>query len=202
MEATRSDGLGRVTGGALWRRRSRVWMRRSAELSALCGMIAILAIMLYSVTDVALRYLFNAPLPGAVDVVGYGLGFAVAAVMPYGFVNRDHVSVDLLPGLAPGRGQAAIQSAVCLVSTVCIGTLTQRIWLYAAERRTVGDRMWILQVEVWPIWYAMAAFFSLAVLSLATMTLLAASEIAWGPERPVPEDAGAGTFDPHAQSRP
>lgn len=199
MEAARSDESGRVTGGASWRRCLRIWMHRLAELSALCGMIAILVIMLYSVTDVVLRYLFNAPLPGAVDVVGYGLGFAVAAVMPYGFVNRDHVSMELLLGFAPRRGRTAIEASVCLVSTVCMGVLTQRIWLYAADRRMVGDRMWILQVEVWPVWYAIATFFSLAVLSLAVMTSLAALETVLGPEPPAAESAGTETFDPRAQ---
>ncbi|WP_162906631.1 TRAP transporter small permease [Algihabitans albus] len=173
-------------------------MRRSAEIAALCGMVAILGIMLYSVSDVALRYLFNAPLPGAVDVVAYGLGFAVAAVMPYGFVNRDHVSVDLLPGLARGRGRLAVEAFVCLVSTACMAVLTQRIWVYALERRTVGDRMWILQIEVWPIWYAMASFFSLAVLSLAVMTLLAAADAALGPGPAVSQSAGEDVSKPQA----
>lgn len=198
MGAVRSTGLERPQVDGSLRRRIRRWMRRVAEASALMGMVAVLGIMLYSVADVALRYLFNAPLPGAVDVVSYGLGFAVAAAMPYGFVNDHHVSVDLLSGLTRGRARAAVRTAVTLVSTVCVGVLTQRIWIYADERRVVGDRMWILQVEVWPVWYAIAALFSLTVALLAALAVLAAADAVLGPDdAPEPEsEAAAGRSEP------
>ena len=196
MGAIRSRGQDRLHADGSLRWRVRRWLRRIAEASALMGMAAIIGIMLYSVADVALRYLFNSPLPGAVDVVSYGLGFAVAAVMPYGFVNNDHVSVDFLSDLTKGRARAAVQTAVGVVSTVCVGVLTQRIWIYADARRVVGDRMWILQVEVWPLWYAIAGLFSLTVILLATITILAAIDTLLGPERVVgAASPSAGGFE-------
>lgn len=160
--------------------RTEHWMRRVSEAVALIGMAVVLAMVLYTGVDVLLRWLFNAPLPGAVDVVSYGLGFAVAAVMPYGFVNNDHVSVSLLQDALPPRGRALLTALVGITCTIFMAGLTYRTWIYAFERKAVGDTMWILGYQVWPVWVAIAALFTLTVAMVALIPILAVARAILG----------------------
>lgn len=138
--------------------------RRASAASAVFGMMIIALVMLFTVSDVALRYTLNRPLAGGVDVMAYGLALAVAAVMPWGFASKSHVSVDILSNALPPRPRAAFDCVINLVSAVAIAALAWRLWLLAGTRRASGDRMWILQFETWPLWYAVAAGFGVCMI--------------------------------------
>ena len=128
------------------------WLHRLAAALALAGMGVVALVGLYTVGDVVMRYVFNAPLPGAVDVVTYGLALAVGAVMPWGVVARSHVAVTILADRAGPRGRALLDAFVLTVVAGFFVLLAWRIGLYALERLGAGDTMWILAWPVWPVW--------------------------------------------------
>lgn len=147
-----------------------------SEALALLGGAILIGLACYTIVDVSLRALLNAPLPGAVDVVSYGLGLVVACVLPLGFAHDHHVSVALLSDTLKGRARAAVLGLVTLVSGGFMGLLAYRATLYAAERAKVGDRMWILQFEVWPVWAVIAAMMWVTTLVLAGLLVLRLAE--------------------------
>lgn len=161
QQVTENDKLPRPRGrlGAL-----QVCSQRASAAGAVVGMMIIALVMVFTVCDVVLRYTLNRPLTGAVDVMTYGLALAVAAVMPWGFVNKTHVSVDILSTSLPSRPRAILDCIISLISAVAIAALAWRLWLLAEARRASGDRMWILQFETWPLWYAVAAGFGVCVI--------------------------------------
>lgn len=78
---------------------------------------SILAMMMFLMaTDVALRYVFNSPLPGAYELIEY----MMAILVPFGIVycahKKGHVSVDLVVGRFTKRTQAILGSITSLLS--------------------------------------------------------------------------------------
>ncbi|WP_074444932.1 TRAP transporter small permease [Saliniramus fredricksonii] len=143
--------------------RLQTFSQRASAVSAIVGMLIIALVMIFTVCDVVMRFTLSRPLAGAVDVMTYGLALAVAAVMPWGFAKNSHVSVDILSTTLPPRPRAVLDCAINLVCAIAIGALAWRLWLLAGSRRASGDRMWILQFETWPLWYAVAAGFGACV---------------------------------------
>jgi TRAP-type C4-dicarboxylate transport system permease small subunit len=75
-------------------RRIRVLTQRVAFV----GVIAMLVVAFVQVTDVLLRWLFNSPISGLNEVIGLGIGVAVAATFPAGAAQRVNLTIDLLGG--------------------------------------------------------------------------------------------------------
>lgn len=137
---------------------------RGSRFLAVLGMLVMVTVAVYTVVDVLLRYLLDAPLPGAVDLVTYGLALAVGAVMPWGLYSGQHVAVPLLVDRLPPFPRRVADALVMTTVAVFMAALTWRIALFALERFRTGETMWILGYVLWPIWTAVAAMFALALL--------------------------------------
>jgi len=61
-----------------------------------CAAVALLGIMLLMLVDVAGRYLFNAPVPGAGEVIELLMGITVFAALPLVTARGEHVRLDYL----------------------------------------------------------------------------------------------------------
>lgn len=159
---------------------------RIGEALAVAGMALIAGVGLYTVADVVMRYVFNSPLPGAVDIVTYGLAGGVALVMPHSMVTGRHVAVTLLVDAVGGRVRAVLDALVLTVVAAFLCVFTWRIAVFTAERFALGEKMWILGWPVWPAW-------GLVTLGFGTATLFALfmAALAWArpflPMAPPPE---------------
>ncbi len=148
-------------------------MTRIGEALALAGMALIAGIGLYTVGDVVMRYVFNSPLPGAVDIVTYGLAGGVALVMPHSVVTGRHVAVTLLVNAVGRRVRVVLDAVVLTIVALFFSVFTWRLAVFAAERFAVGDTMWILGWPVWPVWGLVTAGFGTATLFALCMAALA-----------------------------
>ena len=152
-----------------------VLMARIGEALAVSGMTLIAGVGLYTVADVVMRYVFNAPLPGAVDVVTYGLAGGVALVMPHSVVTGRHVAVTLLVNAVGARIRAILDAFVLTLVAVFLCVFTWRIAVFTSERFALGEKMWILDWPVWPAWglvttgFGTATLFALLIAALAWM---------------------------------
>ncbi len=150
-----------------------VLMTRIGETLAVAGMALIAGVGLYTVADVVMRYVFNSPLPGAVDIVTYGLAGGVALVMPHSVVTGRHVAVTLLVNAVGRRLRAVLDALVLSVVAVFFCVFTWRIAVFTAERFALGEQMWILGWPVWPAWALVTAGFGIATLFAFFMAALA-----------------------------
>lgn len=132
---------------------------------ALLGGAVIVALVGVTVVDVAMRYVFDAPLYGAQDVLQFGMLLAVFLSVAYCGRTGGHVSVDLLAGHLngwPGRLSGllvALASALIMVALVWEGIAK------AIEAATYNEASNLLGVPHWPFYGAMA--FGAAVYALA-----------------------------------
>jgi TRAP-type C4-dicarboxylate transport system permease small subunit len=70
---------------------------------ALClaGGVAVLFIMLVTVADVALRYLFNSPIKGTLDLTQMAMVITVFCAIAYAGWTGRHIVVDMIPPVFP-----------------------------------------------------------------------------------------------------
>ncbi len=131
--------------------------------------LAAFAMMLVTCIDVVGRYVFTAPLPGAVEINELLLGLMVFGALPLVTAGREHVSIGLLDGLFRGPADRVRQILLNLVSGAVIGITAYRLWLKADELAANGDTTLYLRIPAAPFGY----FMSLAA-GVTTVILLVA----------------------------
>lgn len=127
------------------------------------------AMMAMVVADVALRYLFNAPIRGTFEIVGFLLGIMVFAGIVVASEQNDHINVSILDYLFTGRLRWFQQAFVLLFSSAVLGFICYRLFA-AAERMRKRDLLALsFDVPVAPVVYVMAALAGLACLMVVQL---------------------------------
>jgi TRAP-type C4-dicarboxylate transport system permease small subunit len=123
-----------------------LWISKAARLIGrgigLLGRFAnsiaagVLAVMMFlTATDVLLRYFFNRPILGSVEMTEFLMAILVSLGLGYCTLSKGHVTVDLLISRFSPRAQAIINSITCLVSFGLIALITWRCILYISVVR-------------------------------------------------------------------
>ncbi|UYN93838.1 MAG: TRAP transporter small permease [Enhydrobacter sp.] len=145
--------------------RVREGSRRLAWLAVLALLVISLAVSL----DVALRFLFDAPIHGLEDIVALALIVAVVACFPAGFALGSNITVRFAGRALGRRGHACLESFGQFVALAFIAAVA---WQLVVNIADVGGRTtFMLQWPVAPAWYAAAALASLAALAQALVAL-------------------------------
>ncbi|SMF35574.1 TRAP-type C4-dicarboxylate transport system, small permease component [Tistlia consotensis] len=140
-----------------------LWL--SDRLVEIAGLV-LLAMMLHVCADVAMKYLFNDPIEGTLEVVSYY--YMVGSVfLPIALVElrRGSVAVDLFFNMMPARLKLVCVGAVLLASALVYGGLADVTWhdaLKAFAKREVV--MGPIDVVIWPSRFALPASFALGAL--------------------------------------
>lgn len=82
-------------------------------------------LMFYVTAEVAMRYLFNRPLPGHLEATQLLIAPAVFLALSWVQARRGHVGMDLLHEKLPPRGQALVD---CLTLAVALLTFLVIVW--------------------------------------------------------------------------
>lgn len=138
------------------------WLvRRIAE-------VAMFAMMLLTLLDVAGRYLLNYPVQGAVELTELLMVAVIFSGICLSSAARGHVTVDLIAMALNGRLRFAQRLLGDGVSLAIMGLLAAVSWSKAAEIADFGDRTAVLLMPIAP-----AAYFMAVMLSLTTLYHLA-----------------------------
>ena len=95
--------------------------------------------MLLTISDVALRYLFNAPLRGAYELTELSLAMLIYAGLPLVSLRNLHVTTDFLDQYLGPRGQkiaAVLINSVCGLGLIGVGWV---VWTKAMALGAAGD---------------------------------------------------------------
>lgn len=138
--------------------------------------LALIAMMLVTVADVFMRYLFNSPVRGAYDFTETMLVVFVFHGMSAAFLTRSNIVIDALDALIGPRVTALLirfSDLLTIATLIIIGWAMIRMALQAYDD---GDRKLDLQVPLYVLWIV-------ALVGLAG-TLLAALTAFFRPARP------------------
>lgn len=124
--------------------------------AATCAALALASIMLLMLADVGGRYLFNAPVPGAAEVIELAMGVTVFAALPLVTARNEHIRLDYLNNMLKGRIQGLTDALVTTISAGGMGLLAWRIGEKALTIHRYGDTTPFLRIPIAPVAYFLA----------------------------------------------
>ena len=117
-----------------------------------------LVIMLVlTVADVLAVKLFNAPIPGAIELVSFLSVIVVAFSLAYTQQLKGHIQVEFFVSRFPERLQAAVGVLVCLLSIALFALLAWRSIEFGRVLQASGEVSMTQRIPFYPFVYAVAA---------------------------------------------
>ncbi|MGE0660844.1 MAG: TRAP transporter small permease [Reyranellaceae bacterium] len=116
------------------------------------GKVVLLITMLHVTADVVLRYVFNSPLAGTIEISSFYYMIAVV-FLPLAAVElrNGHISVEIVAQYLSEASQRILIGFVCLLAAVYYGLLTWRMGAVAIEKWHVGETYASsLDIAIWP----------------------------------------------------
>jgi TRAP-type C4-dicarboxylate transport system permease small subunit len=144
-------------------------IRAIANALSLVAGVCLVLMMLQMVLDVVLKYVFNTPIEGNLQIVSryymVGVVFLPLAMVE---LRHGHINVDLFTRLLPQRGQNYVYAFSCLVAAVFFVALTYQTALDALHAMKVNEMiMGSIYVTIWPARWMLPIGF--AVIALAVL---------------------------------
>jgi C4-dicarboxylate transporter DctM subunit len=116
----------------------------------LIGMAALAVMMVLTSIDVILRYIFNKPLTGSLELTQFLMVVLVAFGLAYTGVNKGHITVDVLTQRLPKRGRAAVNTGDALFCLGVFALITWRSLVYAQALISGHDASSTLLIPLYP----------------------------------------------------
>lgn len=117
--------------------------------------LAVVVMMLLSCADVALR-LFDTPIPGAYEMVGFLGALIVAFALAYTSLQKGHVAVEVIFEKLPLRVQCFIETFGNLTGATLFGLIAWQSLVYGSDLRQNGEVSLTLQMPLHPFVYGIA----------------------------------------------
>jgi TRAP-type transport system small permease protein len=133
---------------------------------------ALVILMMVTVADVILRYLFNSPVRGSYDIVECMLVVFVFHGMAASFFNRRNIVIDLIDSAVGERMTAVLIRLADVLSVVCLVLLAWAMLGPAIQVYQYGDRKMELGLPIYVLW--IVAFTGMAGTILCALTALVA----------------------------
>ena len=132
--------------------------------------VLLFALMILTTVDVTGRYIFDNPVPGAVEYTELGLGILVFGSLPLITTRQEHITIDILDFIFRARRKQIQQVGVNVLGFVITGFIAWRIFVKAEELAENGDLSINMQLPLAPVAYFMSV---MAAISAVIMLLLA-----------------------------
>ena len=150
----------RLVSLAGWVQRSQLWIAATA----------LVVLMMVTVIDVFMRYVFNRPIRASLDTVEVMLLIFVFNGMAAAFFGRRHIVIDLLDGVFGARIASVLIRIADILSVLCLGLLAWAMLLPASQAYQYGDAKMELPVPIYVLWIvALVSFAGTIFCALVTM---------------------------------
>src|SRR5690554_1870347 len=131
----------------------------------------IIGAVLLVVTNVILRGLFNSPLLGVSEYVGFLTAVMIAFSLAYCAVQEGHIMIELLVKRLPRKVGAFLELLTNTLSFGFLLLLTTQLGRYAGLIRAKGQVSPTSEIAFYPFIYIMAIKFSLLALVVLVNSL-------------------------------
>jgi TRAP-type C4-dicarboxylate transport system permease small subunit len=136
---------------------------RGTRVLAIAGFVALLAVALTTMVDVAMRWLANSPIQGLNDINGLAVAIVIASCLPLVVAQRQNISIRFLgeaAGPAVARWLDAFGSAALLAF---VALIAWQLALHTAGMAESGRTTWHLRIPVTPYWTVATILVALCV---------------------------------------
>lgn len=143
-----------------------------AQNAAFLGVLAMLGLVFATIADVLMRWLFSRPIIGLNEIVGMGMGVAVAASFPAGAMQRVNLTIELLQNMLPRRAIGWLKVIAHVLLLLFYALMAWQIWVYAGRLLARSAETVFLKLPTAPFIYAIATFFIVTALAQVIVVLL------------------------------
>lgn len=140
---------------------------RATRWVALGACAVLLVISIVTLVDVLLRWLFSAPIHGFYDFAAITMAVACAACFPALIAQRGNITIRFVGRLLGPGATRALDTFGALVTLAFFAAMAWQYVHYTVELARAGERLAILQWQIWPWW-------SIVTLMIAATALVAA----------------------------
>jgi TRAP-type C4-dicarboxylate transport system permease small subunit len=143
---------------------------KALELRIAAG--ALVVMMMVTVADVFLRYVFNNPIRGSYDLVECSLAVFVFHGMAAAFLDRKNIVIDVLDHFVPERPLVVLIRISDVLSIACLLLVAWAMTTPALQAFNYGDRKIDLNLPIWWLWAAAFAGMAATILCALGATLI------------------------------
>ena len=140
------------------------FLNRLSRILIAIGIIILILLTFVMVAGVILRYFFNTPIPGVLEIIEYMLVTALTLGLAYTAVAKRNIIIDIVLTHLPSRMRAGFVAAASVVSLGFFVLVTWASVLYAQSQYDVKAVSSILHIPRWP--FASVAAFGCFLLTL------------------------------------
>ncbi|MBO6718236.1 MAG: TRAP transporter small permease [Rhizobiaceae bacterium] len=130
------------------------WLARGLALAGGVVLVIVTILTVVSITGRSLIWAGLSPVPGDVELVEAGMGFAIFAFLPWCQYVRGHATVDIFTNFLPSAANRVIDVVSELLMTLVIVLFAWRLWFGMLDKIRYKETTFILQ---FPIWWPYAA---------------------------------------------
>lgn len=118
-------------------------------LSAIAG--TSLAIMMFLMAaDVVCRYLFNSPIPGALELVEYMMAITIPLSIAFCAAQRSHVAVEMIVERLPYPVRLGVSIVVTLLMILFLAIVSRQSFLNIIDSYQSNITSAVLQIPAYP----------------------------------------------------
>ncbi len=132
----------------------------------------VLAMMVLTVADVAGRYLFAAPVPGAFELTQVMLALLIFAALPLVGWRGGHVTITLTDRWFPAAAARLRDRLVALVAAAVAGVMAWRLAVLAGRLAEYGDQFEFIGIPRAAIAWPVSVLCGLSALALLARAVL------------------------------
>ena len=133
--------------------------------------VAVFSMAGLTFVDVIGRYFFNAPIPGAFEIVGLILGIAMIGAFPLVTFQERHITVDLFYSFIRGRFRRVRQVTVRLGTAAMAGFMAERLYAAAIDEWANDFVTENLEITRVPLLLVMAAICAFTAVGMIIITI-------------------------------
>ncbi len=142
-------------------------LQRLKALELKISAVALIVMMMVTVADVFLRYVFNNPIRGSYDLVECSLCVFIFHGLAAGFLDRKNIVIDVIDHFVSGRQLSVLIRVADILSVACLLLVAWAMVTPALQAWSYGDRKIDLNFPIWILW--VFAFAGMAITLLCAI---------------------------------
>ncbi len=139
-------------------------LRWTSYLVEVIGGIALIALMVLTVTDALMRSLANRPILGGGDLIQVILVVVVACAVPLCVAAGRAIAIEFFVNLLPTVRRNLMQRFTALISAIVLLYLAWRCYINAGEAAMFGETTMLLRIPFGPFYAVLAVAFLLSAI--------------------------------------
>jgi TRAP-type C4-dicarboxylate transport system permease small subunit len=147
-----------------------------SRVASYIAAVTVGVIMMLTVADVFMRYVFVHPLTGSTEMIEFMMAILILGIVPTAFENK-HIRVDILMERLTPKGQALLDAMTLFVGWWLVAILGWRAFMACFFMIRNDVRSPTLDIPVYPFYVIMAIGFILLFFSMIAIFVKKVMEV-------------------------